>query len=547
MANHNKSSIVDPKRSHQWFMGGIEPDLPPNKKQDVDKTNNQTFTALMNSNISPWMNFSSLHSIPGQYSERVLDGDQIRELISYDDRNLMPISFGTRVASRKLLEDSLGSDSSFGLSIGAESLEDPSLNIKHGGIAEVKLSQRTDTDKFNPTTMGDTMRVNSIVSPARVFSKADNTTASMRLSSNIFGGDLMSMGDMFQREDNIFISMGQLPINKINSGELVGGHSSKEKDCYFSHNQSSLNKDDSSIAMYSQTYRRGDRNITSMGQNSHERTNFAAWIGNRFGRVNGSTASLMQRSNEVDKNNMSMSHTFQRGETNIISFGGLDNNDEANVSGRLLSSYDLLKVQSLGKRFENARENRVGDSNVDTLADTSPSATLSDIAVSKRDEQEANKKSSPNSFPSNVRSLLSTGIFDGVPVKYIAWSREKELRGVIKGTGYLCGCQSCNFSETINAYEFERHAGCKTKHPNNHIYFVNGKTVYGIVQELRNTHQDLLFEVIQTVSGSPVNQKSFHMWKGMIPIYVFSLSTNQCLCFVGSCLSSIAKLISLFH
>lgn len=72
------------------------------------------------------------------------------------------------------------------------------------------------------------------------------------------------------------------------------------------------------------------------------------------------------------------------------------------------------------------------------------------------------------------------------------------------------------FIQVINAYEFERHAGCKTKHPNNHIYFNNGKTVYGIVQELRSTPQNSLFEVIQTITGSPINQKSFRLWKGVV-------------------------------
>lgn len=117
----------------------------------------------------------------------------------------------------------------------------------------------------------------------------------------------------------------------------------------------------------------------------------------------------------------------------------------------------------------------------------------------------------------------------------------KELRGIIKGSGYLCGCQSCDFSKVnhplvflafnkkfllslplicfflvkvLNAYEFERHAGCKTKHPNNHIYFENGKTIYQIVQELRSTPESLLFDAIQTVFGAPINQKSFRIWKG---------------------------------
>ncbi|XP_010535537.1 PREDICTED: uncharacterized protein LOC104810809 [Tarenaya hassleriana] len=122
------------------------------------------------------------------------------------------------------------------------------------------------------------------------------------------------------------------------------------------------------------------------------------------------------------------------------------------------------------------------------------------------------RKEAPTSFPSNVRSLISTGMLDGVPVKYMSLSRE-ELRGIIQGSGYLCGCEDCNFSKVLNAYAFERHAGCKTKHPNNHIYFENGKTIYQIVQELRNTPESMLFDVIQTVFGSPINQKAFRSWK----------------------------------
>jgi len=167
--------------------------------------------------------------------------------------------------------------------------------------------------------------------------------------------------------------------------------------------------------------------------------------------------------------------------------------------------------QSLAQRSESLSEKGLVESDVDATANASNVTSSASETVSKEDKK-GSKKPTSNNFPSNVRSLLSTGMLDGVPVKYIAWSRE-EVHGIIRGSGYLCGCQSCNYSKVINAYEFERHAGCKTKHPNNHIYFENGKTVYGIVQELRSTPQNLLFEVIQTITGSPINQKSFRVWK----------------------------------
>lgn len=92
----------------------------------------------------------------------------------------------------------------------------------------------------------------------------------------------------------------------------------------------------------------------------------------------------------------------------------------------------------------------------------------------------------------------------------------------------------------LNAYEFERHAGCKTKHPNNHIYFENGKTIYQIVQELRSTPESLLFDTIQTVFGAPINQKSFRIWKGNGMHFELFLSLaltlpSTCFMFFGRC------------
>lgn len=83
--------------------------------------------------------------------------------------------------------------------------------------------------------------------------------------------------------------------------------------------------------------------------------------------------------------------------------------------------------------------------------------------------------------------------------------------------------------QALNAYEFERHAGCKTKHPNNHIYFENGKTIYAVVQELKNTPQELLFDAIQNVTGSPINQKNFRIWKGDFFFLTSIQSSRDCI------------------
>ncbi|CAN0837120.1 hypothetical protein LINGRAHAP2_LOCUS1704 [Linum grandiflorum] len=135
------------------------------------------------------------------------------------------------------------------------------------------------------------------------------------------------------------------------------------------------------------------------------------------------------------------------------------------------------------------------------------------LVQTNADAVAANRISKYN-FPANVKTLMSTGILDDIAVKYVSWSREKSLRGIISGTGYLCGCIKCNYRKNVNAYEFERHANCQTRHPTNHIYFNNGKTIYGVVQELKNTPQEKLFDVVHTVTGSQINQKNFLSWKG---------------------------------
>jgi hypothetical protein len=124
------------------------------------------------------------------------------------------------------------------------------------------------------------------------------------------------------------------------------------------------------------------------------------------------------------------------------------------------------------------------------------------------------KKIDSTNFLSNVKKLLGTGILDGARVKYLSTSAARELQGIIHSGGYLCGCTACDFSKVLGAYEFERHAGGKTKHPNNHIYLENGRPVYNVIQELRIAPPDVLEEVIRKVAGSALSEEGFQAWKG---------------------------------
>ncbi|CAL0299621.1 unnamed protein product [Lupinus luteus] len=136
-----------------------------------------------------------------------------------------------------------------------------------------------------------------------------------------------------------------------------------------------------------------------------------------------------------------------------------------------------------------------------------------DFYAARNMEMKMSKKVVPNYYPTNVKKLLSTGILDGAIVKYMYNPMKVELRGIIGGGGYLCSCSLCNYSRVLSAYEFEQHAGAKTRHPNNHIYLENGKPIYSIIQEIKIAPLNILDEVIKNVAGSSVNEECFQAWK----------------------------------
>ncbi|KAE8657864.1 auxin-induced protein 5NG4-like [Hibiscus syriacus] len=469
---YDTSSRVDPKRSNQWFMDGTETDLFPNKKQAVGVPATNFFSGILNSNDSPWGNASGFTSISGQFAERFFNTETARA-VNFDDRSFSSGNTEKALMGRKVNEDLFTSDPSFGLSM-SHTLEDPRSGLNFGGIRTVKVSEVKDSDNIMSASMGYVFnRVdNKSVSTDHAYNKVEDGIMSMGFPYN--KGD--SIGDTYERENNLFTSMGQ-------------SHSKIE--------------DNSAITMRN-TFDKGDNNFMSMCQTYIGADNSSVTVGQTYSKGNDSAISITHNY-KGDSYNLSVGPFYSRGESTIISFGGYNDYD-TNPSGSIISSYNFLMGQSLVQRSNAPSAKELVQTN---------NIIASGAEVSrKKDEPKTSKKAASNNFPSNVKSLLSTGMLDGVPVKYIAWSQEKELCGVIKSSGYQCGCQTCNSSKVINAYEFEQHAGCKTKHPNNHIYFENGKTIYGIVQELRSTPQNMLFDVIQTITGSPINQKCFRLWKG---------------------------------
>ncbi|KAB1224029.1 hypothetical protein CJ030_MR2G004473 [Morella rubra] len=491
---YDNSSRFEPKRSHQWFMDGPEVELFPNKKQAVTVPANNFFSGMLNSNVSPWGNASSFQSFPSQFTERLLDSDITRTANS-DEGNIPSLNAEKVDVERKVCDDTFENDPSFGLSM-SHTFEDPRSGLNYGAFRKVKVSQVKDSENVMLVSMGHAYDQggNSTILAAHAYHTDDNSI-SMGLTYSK-GDDIISIPDTYDRGDNNFISMGQ--AYSKGDDTLSMGQAYRETNNTMSSRQ---------------RFSKGDENIISMGQTYQKADDSTLSTGHIFHKGEDTPVSISHPYNAHDNNSLAIGHSYSKGESTIISFGGYDD-DDTNPSGRILSHYELLMGHPSVQSSDAINEKELVKSDADTCASTVqiPASGTENISK-KKDDPKMSKKVPPNNFPSNVRSLLSTGMLDGVPVKYIAWSREKELRGVIKGSGYLCGCQSCTFSKVINAYEFERHAGCKTKHPNNHIYFENGKTIYGIVQELRSTPQNMLFEVIQTITGSPINQKSFRLWK----------------------------------
>lgn len=76
--------------------------------------------------------------------------------------------------------------------------------------------------------------------------------------------------------------------------------------------------------------------------------------------------------------------------------------------------------------------------------------------------------------------------------------------------------------QVLSAYEFEQHAGFKTRHPNNHIYLENGKPIYSIIQEVKSAPLSSLDEVIRDIAGSAINEDFFQIWKGDVQFNLFA-------------------------
>jgi hypothetical protein len=131
---------------------------------------------------------------------------------------------------------------------------------------------------------------------------------------------------------------------------------------------------------------------------------------------------------KVDDSAIPISDAYSKEDTNLLSFGGFDDAHDIIPVDRPLSSYDHSYDQSSVRTREAVDEKELRTTTAKAVASNTQATKSRTEPVSKnRPELKTTRKEAPNSFPSNVRSLISTGMLDGVPVKYVSLSREVNL------------------------------------------------------------------------------------------------------------------------
>ncbi|KAL3619292.1 hypothetical protein CASFOL_036862 [Castilleja foliolosa] len=481
MRNDN-STRIDQKRGHPWFMDTSEQELFFNKKQAIESNNETPGPVVMGGSL---LRGGSSSQSEGQQAE----GQRVDRPYGYMPVQSPIVSAPVNV-EKTGFENQFRNNPSVCLTMSHDTAEDP-LFFNNGPrkvkVDEVTLSENrlpplaSDNNTFLPgqknnVTSSCFQRAPNSLFPG-LYNTLDGNKFSVGQASNKTGGNFMFTNNYYTGINNSMLSIGQTSNSGIYNINSVVDPYGKENGNFMAtgpnYNKGHSNNYFPAYPFYNKA------NELFMPAYSKGGTQQDADVLGPY-----SVLSVGEKSKEGGE------------QTSAISFGNPEQRD-------LISSYNVVPLESGQKDSSAAQQS----------ANVVPAATSKTDGAKKTKEPKA-KKASTNNFPSNVKNLLSTGMFDGVPVKYVSWSREKNLRGVVKGTGYLCSCKDCKLSKVVNAYEFERHAGCKTKHPNNHIYFENGKTIYAVVQELKSTPQESLFEVIPNVTGSAINQKNFTTWKG---------------------------------
>lgn len=190
------------------------------------------------------------------------------------------------------------------------------------------------------------------------------------------------------------------PCHRSNSNREDGGQLTM--DSYYKEIETGLVsvgsayiKEDDSFSLMNQTSNNGDHHIRFLGH-----------------------------SGKIDDNVVSIGDDYGKRDANIISFDGFPDDQDIVSLGRTLGSHDSTFYEPSFQASEADGVPELESSSFDVPASSSQiTKQKPDITLKNRPEYKM-RKEAPNSFPSNVRSLISTGMLDGVPVKYVSVTRE---------------------------------------------------------------------------------------------------------------------------
>ncbi|CAK9182832.1 unnamed protein product [Ilex paraguariensis] len=148
----------------------------------------------------------------------------------------------------------------------------------------------------------------------------------------------------------------------------------------------------------------------------------------------------------------------------------------------------------------------LGSNEVKTEEVAESDVTSSVVNPAKKLEMKMSKKVELTRVPTRLKELLETGFLEGLAVRYIRGSKVRGpsdigLQGIIKGSGILCFCDTCNGTEVVTPNLFELHAGSGNKRPPEYIYLENGNTLRDVLNSCKNASPDALGVAIQMAIG----------------------------------------------
>lgn len=422
---YEPSMRIDQKRQHHWFRDSSEQELIVSKRQAVDPFKGTSGTAVMESSLWHDGDYQLESHTPSLFNPKAMRSSNV------SDNNTPPVT-ATMNMERKDLGNQFGNDPSICLTMSHAGNDSLCLNSgpRKVKINEVRISenclpeyegstfssgeknamtttfQRSSNNMFSRPTFNNAVGNGISVDPA--YSKMDKHFASVGHSASKRDGNFMLPNQYYNGIDNNVLSIGQA-FNRRNYNVNALGDQFEKENSNFSSVCPTYNRGQESLFGLEPFYSKVNETLISAGPNKGG--THIAFQGQQDSAV-ASLGALFSKEN---------SSILRKGDETTISFGGFQNNaEERDHSGRVISSYEVLVNQSSAQ----SSGALVQKDSTDQLSANAISASSSKPEGGPKSKDQKTKKGSSNNFPSNVKSLLSTGILDGVPVKYVSWSRE---------------------------------------------------------------------------------------------------------------------------